>query len=192
MVGLYVHALRAARARQLAGRLRRPVTRRLFPSGPPPREARPVPAVEALWRSPAFEPAPAPDPATRLGRFHAHYGEDVLAAARAGRLEEARAIVEAWVEANPPRPGDAWHPYPLSTRVGNWIAALTLLPDLASARLSQSLWRQLRHLERNVEDDILGNHLIRNARALVLGGAAFGSERLLERGLALLRRELPE
>jgi uncharacterized heparinase superfamily protein len=34
--------------------------------------------------------------------------------------------------------------------------------------------------------------VIRNARALVLGGAAFGSARLLDRGAALLERELPE
>ena len=190
--GLYLHALRVARARQLRGRALRPLARRRFPGGAPPREATPVSGGEALWRSPAFEPAPAPDPATRLGRFHLQYGEDVLAAARAGDAEEARRLVDSWVDANPPRPDDAWHPYPLSTRVGNWIAALTLLPELASPRLSASLWRQLRHLEANVEDDVLGNHVIRNARALVLGGVAFGSERLLRRGLDLLRRELPE
>lgn len=116
----------------------------------------------------------------------------MLAAARAGNPDDARRLVDAWVGANPPRPGDAWHPYALSTRAGNWVAALTLVPELASPQLSESLWRQLRHLERNVEDDVLGNHLIRNARALVLGGAAFGAERLLRRGLDLLRRELPE
>ena len=27
-------------------------------------------------------------------------------------------------------PGDAWHPYTISTRAGNWIAALSLLPEL--------------------------------------------------------------
>jgi hypothetical protein len=55
-----------------------------------------------------------------------------------------------------------------------------------------SLWQQLRHLVLNVEDDVLGNHVIRNARALVLGGAAFRDGELLERGAALLGRELPE
>ncbi len=190
--GLYLHALRVARARQLRGRALRPLARRRFPGGASPREAAPVAGGEALWRSPAFEPAPAPDPGTRLGRFHLHYGEDVLAAARAGDAGEARRLVDSWLDANPPRPDDAWHPYPLSTRAGNWIAALTLLPELASPALSASLWRQLRHLEANVEDDVLGNHVIRNARALVLGGVAFGSERLLGRGLDLLRRELPE
>ena len=58
--------------------------------------------------------------------------------------------------------------------------------------MRESLWRQLVVLARNVEDDVLGNHVIRNARALVLGGAAFGSTAMLERGVDLLERELPE
>jgi hypothetical protein len=189
---LYLHALRAARARQLRARLLRPVARRRFPAGEPPREAAPVPAAAELWRSAAFEAPSPPDAATRLGRFHRQYGEDVLAAARAGDLEETRRLVATWIEAHPPHVGDAWHPYPLSTRVGNWIAALTLLPELASPEISRSLWRQLRRLERNVEDDVLGNHVIRNARALVLGGVSFGAAELTRRGVDLLRRELPE
>jgi hypothetical protein len=189
---LYLHALRVARARQLRARALRPIARRRFPAGTPPREARPVVAAEALWRSPAFEPGPPLDVSTRLGRFHRQYGEDVLAAARAGDVEEARSLVASWIEAHPPRNHDAWHPYPLSTRVGNWIAALTLVPELGSPELSQSLWLQLQRLAHNVEDDVLGNHLIRNACALVLGGAAFEVGELTRRGIDLLRRELPE
>ena len=190
--GLYLYALRAARARQLRARALRPLARRRFPAGVPPREAQPLPAAEELWRSPAFEPGPPPDPATRLGRFHAEYGEDVLAAARDGDAGAAQARLERWIDGHPPRNDDAWHPYPLSTRVGNWIAALTLLPELASAEVSESLWRQLRRLEANVEDDVLGNHVIRNARALVLGGASFAAPALTRRGIDLLRRELAE
>ena len=191
-LGLYLHALRVARPRQLRARAARPFARRRFPAGPPPGDAGPVPAAEELWRSPAFEPGPAPDPATRLGAFHAQYGEDVLAAARAGDAEHARALVGRWIDDHPPRNDDAWHPYPLSTRIGNWTAALTLAPELASPRLSESLWRQLRRLEANIEDDVLGNHVIRNARALVLGGAAFDDPPTIRRGIDLLRRELPE
>jgi hypothetical protein len=189
---LYLHALRVARPRQLRARALRPWRRRLLPRGNPPRSAAPVPAVEALWRSPAFDAVPAPDPSMRLGRFHAHYGEDVLEAARTGDAELARTLVDAWIAGNPPRDDDAWHPYPLSTRTGNWIAALTLLPELASTQISESLWLQLRRLERNVEYDVLGNHLVRNARALVLGGAAFSTPALTRRGIDILRRELPE
>jgi len=107
-------------------------------------------------------------------------------------VAETRRLVATWIEAHPPRNGDAWHPYPLSTRVGNWIAALTLVPELASPELSDSLWRQLLHLERNLEEDVLGNHLIRNVRALVLGGASFGAAELTRRGIEVLRRELAE
>jgi uncharacterized heparinase superfamily protein len=144
-------------------------------------------------------PYPPPDWAPtgleRLRRFHLHYGEEILGCARRGgraHLSAARGGLESWIASNPPRRGDGWHPYPLSTRIGNWVAAVSLEPTLANKRLSESLWRQLVYLERNVEDDILGNHLIRNARALVLGGLAFEEERLVARGLALLGRELPE
>ncbi|HZS25160.1 MAG TPA: heparinase II/III family protein [Gaiellaceae bacterium] len=189
---LHLHALRAARARQLRARALRPLVRRRFPDGAPPRPAEPIPSAADLWWSDAFEASSPPDASTRLGRFHRQYGDDVLAAARAGDAPEARRLIDTWIEAHPPHRGDAWHPYPLSTRVGNWIAALTLLPELASERLSQSLWRQLLRLAANVEDDVLGNHVIRNARALVLGGVSFGAADLTRRGIELLRRELPE
>ena len=189
---LYLHALRVARMRQLRARVLRPFNRRRFPGGEPPSEASPIPLARELWASQAFEASSPPDASTRLGRFHRQYGDDVLAAARAGDLAEARRLVATWIEAHPPHVGDAWHPYPLSTRAGNWIAALTLLPDLASPELSRSLWRQLQRLRVNVEDDVLGNHVIRNARALVLGGISFGAADLTRQGIELLRRELPE
>jgi hypothetical protein len=178
--------------RQLRARGLRPLARRRFPDGEPPRQASPVPLARELWASPAFEASPPLDAATRLGRLHRQNGDDVLAAARAGELAETRRLVATWIEAHPPHDGDAWHPHPLSTRVGNWIAALTLLPELASPELSRSLWRQLQRLRVNIEDDVLGHHLIRNVRALVLGGVSFGTSELTRRGIELLRRELPE
>jgi hypothetical protein len=189
---LYLYALRAARARQLRARALRPVARRRFPGGEPPGEAAPIPTTRELWTSPAFDTSSPLDASTRLGRFHRQYGDDVLAAARAGDVEEARRLIATWIEAHPPHDGDAWHPYPLSTRAGNWVAALTLLPELASPELSRSLWHQLQRLRVNIEVDVLGNHVIRNARALVLGGTSFGAADLTRRGIELLRRELPE
>jgi hypothetical protein len=190
--GLYLHALRTARPRQLRGRALRPLSRRRFPdSEPPPLE--PLTGPLELWRSPAFEPAALRGTGTeRLRSFHDHYGEDALRLARAGDEAGARAAMEDWIERNPPAPGDRWHPYPVSTRAGNWLAALALAPGAQSGIVRASLWRQLLHLERNVEHDVLGNHLIRNARALVLGGLAFATPRLLELGAGLLERELPE
>lgn len=190
---LYLHALRAARARQLAARLLRPARRRRFPQANAS-SFRPLEAGERLWRSPAFARAPL-DPrgaGTRLYSFHEQYGEDVLEAARAGSDALARQRLETWIAGNPPRPGDAWHPYVVSTRVGNWVAALTLSPELVSEPIRDSLGRQLARLAANVEDDILGNHVIRNARALVLGGLVLGAGGAVAQGMRLLRRELPE
>ena len=107
---LYLHALRVARARQLRARALRPLARRRFPGGEPPGEASPIPLARELWASPAFEASSPLDASTRLGRFHRQYGDDVLAAARAGDLEEARRLVATWIEAHPPHDGDAWHP----------------------------------------------------------------------------------
>jgi hypothetical protein len=189
---LYLHALRTARPRQLRERALRPLSRRRFPATPVPAFTPPVGPIE-LWRSDAFAIAElAGSGNERLRGFHAQYGEEALRFAREGDAAGARSAMEAWIEQHPPRPGDAWHPYPVSTRAGNWLAAIALEPEAGTTQIVESLWRQLLHLERNVEDGILGNHVIRNARALTLGGAAFGSARLLESGTALLERELPE
>lgn len=191
--GLYLHAVRTARPRQLLARAVRPVRRRRFPRAATSSVA-PIPAVERLWRSPAFArmELDARGAGSRLYAFHEHYGEDALEAARAGDATRAGEQMAAWIAAHPPRPGDPWHPYVCSTRIGNWIAAMTLEPLSATLEVAQSVGRQLAYVAANVEDDILGNHVIRNARALVLGGLATGSGRLAGQGLELLRRELPE
>lgn len=213
-------ALRNARRRQLVARALRPVNRRRTRSSPLPRGLRPVEGPVDLWRSAAFSTTDnvaerLPDGELkllgrsvtyppdgwrgerleRLRRFHLHYGEEILGAARDGgrsNLDAARAGLAAWIESNPPAAGDGWHPYTLSTRVGNWIAATSLEPSLATDSVAESLWRQLSYLEHNVEDELLGNHVLRNARALVLGGVAFSEARLVARGVTLLQRELPE
>jgi hypothetical protein len=150
-------------------------------------------AVQLLGKELAFPPQDWSLPGEpRLRRFHLHYGEEVLGWARLGDLGAARAALEAWIASNPPRYGDAWHPYPLSTRIGNWVGAMSVAPDLATPGTLESLGRQLAYLERNVEDDVLGNHVIRNGRGLVLGGTALGRGAAVDRGLALLRRELSE
>jgi hypothetical protein len=189
---LYLHALRVARARQLRGRLTRVATRRIFPGGTAPALVPPAGPVP-LWRSRAFEPMRlVGDERERLAGFHAHYGEDALGAARDGDVAGVRSAMQDWVDANPPRASDAWHPYTVSTRVGNWLAALALASDASTRPIQESVWRQLRYLALNVENDILGNHVIRNARGLLLGGLAFDSQQLVAQARSLLERELPE
>jgi hypothetical protein len=186
---MWLHALRVVRPRQVAARATRPLRRRRFPAGPSG-AIRPLAENEALWRSPAFASSgSAPDAASRLAAFEGHYGGDVLEAARTGG-DPAR-LAAAWAVEHPPRADDAWHPYTASTRAANWLAAATLVPSLAPA-VEEGVRRALARVAANVEDDVLGNHVIRNGIALVLGGVAFGDGGLRRRGEALLARELPE
>lgn len=189
---LVLHGLKVAQSRQLRARALRPLRRRRFGAGAAP-PLQPVPGAVDLWRSPAFAlQSLAGSGSERLRSFHAHYGLEPLEATRSGDVSRAAAAIDSWIQRNPARRSDAWHPYTTATRAGNWIAALSLAPDMATDSMRESLWRQLIFLARNVEEDVLGNHVIRNARALVLGGVAFSAPHLLERGLQLLGRELPQ
>jgi hypothetical protein len=186
---MWINALRVVRPRQAAARATKPMRRRRFPEGPGG-ALRPLAENEALWRSPVFAPSgSAPDPGSRLAAFESHYGADVLEAARSGG--DAAALATAWSSAHPPRNDDAWHPYTASTRAVNWIAAATLETSLAPI-VADGARRALARVAANVEDDVLGNHVIRNAVALVLGGAAFDDRVLRRQGEALLARELRE
>jgi hypothetical protein len=205
---------RRARARQLRGRLVQPVARRVAWTPARRTTVSPLAAGVELWRSPAFATADAVAGSgtvdllglqvsyppsdwslprqPRLRRFHLHYGDEILGWARRGEVEAAAAGLRAWIAGNPPSAGDAWHPYPLSTRVANWLAAGSLRPELLDDAVADSLWRQLARLRWTIEHGVLGNHVIRNGKALVLGGAAFEDAGLAAKGMRLLRQEVAE
>ena len=185
---MWLHAARVVTRRQALARVTRPVRRRRFPPGPGG-PLRLLTENESLWRSTVFAPlGSTPDACSRLAAFQSHYGEEVLESARLG--VDASPSARSWMAANPPRDDDAWHPYATATRVSNWLAAATLEPSLAPV-VRESLRRGLARVAANVEDDVLGNHVIRNAKALVLGGVAFDDEHLRLLGTRLLARELP-
>jgi len=110
-------------------------------------------------------------------------------------------FLESWMEAHPPatvRPAHpAWRPYNLSIRAVVWMQQLArrrarLDPALLE-RAATSLGVQLRFLERHLETDVRGNHLIRNIKALLWGGRFFAggeAEAWRRRAQTLLEEEL--
>lgn len=136
------------------------------------------------------------DPAvSKLWRYNVHYFDDLNANAAADRTPWHRALINRWLtEVKPGRHSSGWEPYPTSLRIVNWIRWYLAGNDLSmSAR--QSLAMQVRWLTRRLEHHLLGNHLWANAKALVFAGIAFDgpeSVRWLDRGLALLDREIGE
>lgn len=139
--------------------------------------------------------APGPGAADELWRMNLHYMEYLEGLSDADAAE----LIAQWIDANPPyAPGaaaDRWNAYTLSLRVVVWMQQLKarVLPDDLVAKAEASLAGQLRYLERHLETDLGGNHLVKNIKALLWGSAFFAgpaAERWRRRGLTLLRREL--
>lgn len=139
-------------------------------------------------------PAWGADTTSQLWRYNLHYFDDLNAFDAHARYRWHITALERWIMDNPPPSGDAWAPYPMSLRIVNWIKWA-----LSGAQLNcvaaQSLATQAQGLSKRLEYHLLGNHLFVNAKALVFAGLFFeGStaERWLEKGMAILAREIPE
>lgn len=130
----------------------------------------------------------------KLWLYNLHYFDDLAAPESAGRRGLQRELVARWIAENPPGIGNGWEPYPVSLRIVNWIKwALAGEPLEPSWR--DSLAMQVRWLAGHVEWHLLGNHILANAKALVLAGLFFDgaeAEEWLRAGLAIYGRELPE
>lgn len=141
--------------------------------------------------------APGPGPADQLWRMNLHYMEYLEDVGPS----EAAELMRMWTEANPPwRPGywsDSWNSYALSLRVVVWMQQLArhgaAIPEGERKAIASSLARQLLFLEKNLERDLGGNHLVKNIKALIWASAFFEGEaaaRWRKTGLRLLEREL--
>lgn len=130
--------------------------------------------------------------AEKLWLYNLHYFADLAAGDADERLDWHVALISRWIDENPPTGGAGWEPYPTSLRIGNWIrwrAAGHTPPD----GFDRSLALQARWLRQRIEYHLRGNHLLANAKALVLAGVYFeGAEAAEWRdyGLRLLEREL--
>lgn len=84
-------------------------------------------------------------------------------------------LINDWVKKNPVGKGNGWEPYTLSLRIVNWIKFLVATnTDIDQNRsLYDSLFVQSRFLFKHLEYHLLGNHLFKNAVALIFAGVFF-------------------
>jgi hypothetical protein len=129
--------------------------------------------------------------------FHLHGFSDLARYVAGARDREAdefwSEILERWLAQCGRPSGVGWHPYPLSGRLLAWCAALAEegWGDALRGRMEASVRLGVAYLTRSVEYDVGGNHVLRNAAALVVAGACASDERSLRAGLRVLERELP-
>ena len=135
----------------------------------------------------------------KLWQYNLHYFEWLWAL----DYESVRAAITDWVERHPLGKGRVgWEPYPISLRLMNWcgvcfgkFCAQTESDGGFACRLWRSIYRQAEWLKRHLETHLLGNHLFENGAALAFVGSCFRGktgQEWLERGLDILRREIPE
>jgi len=140
---------------------------------------------------------------SRLWLYHLHYFDYLRALCLLSRAmgDPAPArlgwqMAADWLAQNRPGSRPGWEPYPTALRIINWVAAWTIAPPEAptiARGFARTLAAQTRFLARHLEFNVGGNHLVKDAAALVIAGTALGgreAEGWRARGLALLRAEL--
>lgn len=83
-------------------------------------------------------------------------------------------------------------PYPIALRSINWVKFFCKSPECATKERLNSLYSQLKLLEKKLEYHLLGNHLLEDAYALYIGASFFNDQPLLQKAKKLLLTQLDE
>ena len=206
----YLYTLPHLRPWQVVGRLVAPIQRRLTRIPDPPAQLQPQwsPKTPFIQHDPwnratdlkagrftflnttatlGWLPDWRAEGQSLLWRFNLHYFQYLSVLDQ----HDQQALCRHWMATFPDPHAVAWHPYTTSLRIRHWCASGLTQPDIL-----QSLYRQAAFLYRNVETYVYGNHLLENARALIIAGTYLAgqgeADQWLRRGLTILRDETPE
>ena len=116
--------------------------------------------------------------------------------------DEFEESVDDWIVSNPPYLKRYWEytwaSYVISIRIVVWMQQLAARPSVRRdirARAYRSIAEQVGVLLKHLELDVQGNHIIKNAKALLWAGRTFDgpdAERWLHVGATLLERAIVE
>ncbi len=137
-----------------------------------------------------------------LNRFH--YLLDVARAYRYTQREEfvrvGMELVDDWIRRNPEGHPTTWESVSCAWRIENWLAALLhflpsdCLTEGWTSQLLASVAHHAEYLRRHIEYDLAGNHLLFEAKGLIVAGLMLPEMRRaavwLREGMELLRREV--
>ncbi len=136
---------------------------------------------------------------SQLWRYQLHYSGYLLdlIAADPDSWTEVSELMTAWISAcRLGETADPWHPFVVSERIVNWLFAIQLgspSPDIVGKDVWLSLAQQATFVERNLEYDVGGNHLLKNLKALCISACVWQgatADAWRERYLRVFDREL--
>jgi uncharacterized heparinase superfamily protein len=101
-------------------------------------------------------------------------------------------LIMNWIENNPIGSEDAWEPYPASLRIVNWIKYFERTEKEVLVLFLTNLASQIDFLYKNLEFHLLGNHLLKNLKALMFGAVFFGNRQIYQKAQRILDKQLEE
>jgi len=126
---------------------------------------------------------------SKLWRYNLHYFDYLN---QESTPDEPNELIHDWIKNNPIGSEDAWEPYTTSLRIVNWIKyferAEKEIPELFLTNLAS----QIDFLYKNLEFHILGNHLLKNLKALMFGATFFINRRAYLKAQKILVKQLAE
>lgn len=132
---------------------------------------------------------------SKLWLYQLHYFDELTSIHAHEAVDLLNALIEKWIEHNPPCKGTGWEPYPLSLRIVNLIKWYSHSPQFITESRLLSLAQQANVLYHRIEYHVRANHLFVNAKALVFIGSYLQgqlAEQYLQKGLAILEKEIKE
>ncbi len=117
----------------------------------------------SIWNDSSFD---------RLWLYNLHYFDDLNASGYRDRLEWHKNLITRWIQENPVGKGIGWESYPVSLRIANWIK-YHIKTEMLNDVMLDSLFCHARYLRKRIEYQHMGNHLIANAKALLMAGIFF-------------------
>lgn len=113
--------------------------------------------------------------------------------------QDSKTILSDWITHNKNKDSPSWEPYSSCERVANLLTWITLVPknqrvNVASKELDSFLIYSVKWIFSRLEyygPSRTNNHILNNARALVMAGSVLDCRQTIEAGFAIFRHMLP-
>jgi hypothetical protein len=107
--------------------------------------------------------------------------------------KEALLKCEKWILSAPDKDDVAWETYSTCERVSNILLMLSIYPDLINNSNQKTIYlfilESIEWIDGNLEDGskgVVNNHILNNARSLIIGGTSLGMEVYITTGYNIL------